>query len=348
MTALLSVSTSNPSNELRQDDIVDEMRVLFGDRYTAFDRMTQVFANAGVEHRQSAMPLAWYSQQRGWPERSEAYVKVAGRLFVDASKRALDAAGLRADQVDVVVTVSSTGIATPTIEARAAMQMGFRHDVQRVPVFGLGCAGGVSGLAIASRLAQAQPGANVLFVTVELCTLSFRLDQLTKANMIACALFGDGAAACVLNAGSRSGIATLGKGAEHMWPDTLDIMGWAVDDVGLGVILNRSIPEFATENLRNGVASLAAQIGLEPDRVSRFICHPGGAKVVTAMETALSLPDGSLDFERAVLADHGNMSAPTALFVLKRVLEKGLDGPSMLLALGPGFTLSALAIQPTA
>src|ERR1017187_6522707 len=197
---------------------------MFGKRYSAFDRMAPVFLTAGIRKRHAARPLEWYSEPRGWKERTAAYLEVAHDLFVDAATKALDRAGLMAAEVDIIVTVSSTGIATPSLEARALGAMGFRTDVQRVPVFGLGCAGGVSGFAIAARLARAQPGANVLLVVVELCTLAFRLDQLTKANIVACALFGDGAAACILRAGD-AGIAEVEACGEHTWPDTLDIMG---------------------------------------------------------------------------------------------------------------------------
>ena len=198
---LISLATAVPPHVLMQDEVAAAAREMFGKRYATFDRMAPVFLTAGIKKRHAARPIEWYSQPHGWKERTAAYLEVAHELFVDAATKALDGAGLMAAEVDIVVTVSSTGIATPSLEARALGAMGFRTDVQRVPVFGLGCAGGVSGFAIAARLAKAQPGANVLLVVVELCSLAFRLDQLTKANIVACALFGDGAAACILRAG---------------------------------------------------------------------------------------------------------------------------------------------------
>ncbi len=156
-----------------------------------------------------------------------------------------------ARDIDTVVTVCSTGIATPSLEARVAGRMGFRSDVTRVPVFGLGCAGGVSGLSIAARLAQARPGTNVLLVAVELCSLALRLDELTKANIVATSLFGDGAAAIILRAGD-GGATPIEHSGEHLWPDTLGIMGWNVDPEGFGVIFQRTIPNFVTENLNPG------------------------------------------------------------------------------------------------
>jgi alkylresorcinol/alkylpyrone synthase len=211
-----------------------------------------------------------------------------------------------------------------------------------VPVFGLGCAGGVTGLGLAARLAKADPGEVVLLVAVELCTLSFRLDDTSKANLVATALFGDGAAACVLRVG-EDGLAEVEASAEHRWPGTLDIMGWEVGDRGLGVIFDRSIPSFAEENLRPAVDAMLGRTGLGVADVKRFICHPGGTKVVAAIESALELGQGRLDHERTVLADYGNMSSPTALFTLERA---GLgSGRRALLAMGPGFTASTAILR---
>ena len=221
------------------------------------------------------------------------------------------------------MTVCSTGIATPSLEARVAGRMGFRSDVARVPVFGLGCAGGVSGLSIAARLAQARPGTNVLLVAVELCSLALRLDELTKANIVATSLFGDGAAAMILRAGD-GGATQIESSGEHLWPDTLGIMGWKVDPEGFGVIFQRTIPNFVTAHLSAAVMQILANMQLSMAEIERFICHPGGARVITALETALALHQGTLDHERQVIADCGNMSAPTVLFVLERARANGL------------------------
>jgi alkylresorcinol/alkylpyrone synthase len=291
--------------------------------------------------------MEWYCQPQGWKERTAAYLETAHDLFVRAATKALAAAALSGDQIDVVVTVSSTGIATPSLEARAAKAMGFRDDIQRVPVFGLGCAGGVSGLAIAARLAKAQPGANVLVVVVELCTLAFRSDQLTKANIVACALFGDGAAACILRAG-EGGLAEIEAAGEHTWPDTLDIMGWDLDGQGFEVIFAQAIPSFAEANMGPAVTNILKRCDISMEAVDRFICHPGGTKVVLALEQALGLAHGALDHEREVLRDYGNMSAPTVFFVLERLLRTKLPARSVLTAMGPGFSASCVSLTSAA
>lgn len=350
--ALLSVAHAVPPHRLMQVDAEAAARGMFAHRYAAFERMAPVFTTAGIDSRYTVKPLDWYLGDLDWPERNAAYLAGAQELFVDAATRALAAAGCAASDIDTVVTVSSTGIATPSLEARAAGRMGFRADVERVPVFGLGCAGGVSGLALAGRLAVARPGSTVLLVAVEICTAAFRMDQLTAANMVATALFGDGAAACVVRAG-ETGLARIEGAGQHLWPDTLDIMGWTVDPTGLGVVFDRSIPPFAERQVGPAVDGILARIGVDRAAVDRFACHPGGAKVITALETTLRLDQGTLDHERDVLRQYGNMSAPTVLFVLERLAKagpsnSGLPQRTVLTALGPGFTCSCLSLARAA
>lgn len=341
---LLSLATATPPHQLDQDEVAAAARAIFGPRMPIFERLAPVFANAGIRTRQAVMPMDWYLEPRGWPERTEAYVAGAVELFAEAAQRALDEAGIAGPDVDVIVTVSSTGIATPSLEARAMDRLGFRPDAARVPVFGLGCAGGATGLALAARLAAAQPGATVLVVTLELCTLAFRLDGLDKADIVATALFGDGAAACVLRAG-EGGFAEVTGFGEHTWPNTLDIMGWRVDPQGLGVIFAQAIPPFARKKLRPAMDAMLERQSLATSDVDRFVCHPGGMKVIEALEGALDLGQGALDAEREVLAAHGNMSAPTVLFVLDRVRRRALPRRSVLTALGPGFTASTVTLM---
>src|SRR5579863_6622690 len=229
--ALLSLSTSVPPHTFLQKDVLAAAWDVFGSRFPDFERFASIFANTGIVKRHGVKPFDWYLTQRGWPERTEAFLEGAGALYIDVAEKALTSAGVRATDIDTVVTICSTGIATPSLEARVHRRMGFRSDVSRVPVFGLGCAGGVSGISIASRLAQARPGTNVLMVTVEICSLALRLDELTKANIVATSLFGDGAAAIVLRAGD-GGETQIESVGEHLWPDTLGIMGWNVDPLG--------------------------------------------------------------------------------------------------------------------
>lgn len=342
--ALLSLATRTPRHILSQQQALATARELIGDRFTDFDRLAPVFDHAGIAFRQLAMPLDWYRTPRSFEERSAAYLDVALDLFVQAAQGALDEAGLRAEEIDAIVTVSSTGIATPSLEARAMEHLSFRNDVRRVPVFGLGCAGGATGMGLAAELARARPGTTVLFVTVELCSLALRTNQADKADLISTALFGDGAAACILRTGG-DGFARIVGNAEKTWNDTLDIMGWRTEATGLAVVLNRAIPAFAEREMKQAVTEMLASQGFALSDMDRFICHPGGAKVLDALENALELDRGTMAEERAVLHDHGNMSAPTVLFVLDRYRRQGLPPLSLLSALGPGFTASSLILE---
>jgi alkylresorcinol/alkylpyrone synthase len=324
--AILSLATDAPPHIITQTDVARHASTVFSGAFRDYERLAKVFETSGVLERRSALPLEWYLTERSF--------------------EALDAAGLSGSDIDAVVTVSSTGIATPSLEARAAEALGFRPDVRRVPVFGLGCAGGASGLGIAARQAAAEPGSTVLLVVVELCTLSVRIDKPDKANLVAVALFGDGAAAAVLRSGDAPpGVPVVRQAAERSWPGTLGLMGWDVDASGFSVIFDRAIPPFAEEHVGPAMGEMLARWQRPKEAIGRYVCHPGGQKVITALEGALGAPAGSLDHERDVLARYGNMSAPTVLFVLERAVRQGLPRTSVAAALGPGFTFSTALLE---
>lgn len=342
--SLLGLATAVPPHRIGQAEAARLACEIFAPVLKRYPQLADIFANSGIETRYAVVPIEAIVEPKGWQERTACYLEGAAALFIAAARGALANAGLQPRDVDVVVTVSSTGIATPSLETRVADALGLRADVARVPVFGLGCAGGVSGLSIGARLARGSPGGHVLVVAVELCTLAFRGDRANKADVVSAALFGDGAAAAVLRfAPDTPSAIRIGPAAEHTWPSTLDIMGWSVDPIGFGVILSRSLPNFVEERLARPARQFARRAGLAAD--PRFICHPGGAKVLSAIETALGLRRGALSAEREILREFGNMSAPTALFVLERSLKAGLNGEAILSALGPGFTASFVAIE---
>jgi alkylresorcinol/alkylpyrone synthase len=340
--SVLGLATAVPDHVLEQSAVADFARRIYAKSFARYPKLAEVFVNAGIERRYSVRPLEWFDTPHDWSERTQAYLDGAGTLLMRAAECALAQAGIAAKNVDVVVTVSSTGIATPSLEARVGSELGIRASAERVPVFGLGCAGGVSGLAIGARLARAEPGEVVLVVAVELCTLAFRQDRAGKADVISSALFGDGSAAVVLRAEREPAPLSVGVVAQHTWPGTLDIMGWSVDPVGFGVILSRSLPRFVEQRLAAPMRRFIKDAGID---APHLICHPGGAKVLDAVETALELQKGTLRDEREVLRDYGNMSAPTVLFVLDRARKRGLRGQAVLSALGPGFTASFLALE---
>jgi len=302
---------------------------MFRGRSVLFDRLAGVFDNALIERRHTVAPIDWYREPHGWAERTDLYVGATEAMFVEAARSAIDGAGLTPAEIDGLVFVSTTGIATPSIDARVAPRLGLRPDVRRVPLFGLGCAG---------------LGNRWLFVTVETCSISIRLDSDDPAAIVATALFGDGAAAAVVST-EGAGLARIAGAGEKLWPDTLGIMGWRVEDPGLAVIFDRAIPPFIEAQLATAVDDMLTALGLSRADIDRFCCHPGGAKVVDAIEGALGLAPRSLDLEREVLRDCGNMSAPTVLFVLDRLLARGLPGRVMMTAFGPGFTCAGLVLE---
>jgi len=342
--SLLSLATAVPPHVIEQSDAKARAREAFGGKKALFDRLSGVFDNAGIARRHIVAPQDWYMHGHGWHDRNAVYLEASEQLFIDAATAAIEKAGLTPKDIDGVVTVSTTGIATPSLEARCFTRVGFRTDVRRVPVFGLGCAGGVNGLSLASRLAAADPGSIWLFVTVETCSISIRLDSDDPAAVVATALFGDGAAAAVVTSGHHS-LARITGSAEKIWPDTLRIMGWDVEDPGLSVVFDRAIPPFIEEELAEAVDGMCEKLGITRDEIDRLCCHPGGVKVIDAIETALHLNQGELNLEREVLRDYGNMSAPTVLFVLERLLERGLPDKVLMTAFGPGFTCAGMLLE---
>ncbi len=347
MPHVSSVSTAVPPNLLRQQDARAYAEALFGSEAPELKRILSVFDHAGVQERYLARPVPWYFGEHGWRERTQAFVETGLDLLERAALDALREAGVDVGDVDGIVLVTSTGLSTPSLDARLANRMGLRRDLVRVPLWGLGCAGGVAGLARAADLAQARPKGRFLLLSLELCSLAFLRSRLDKKLLVAGALFGDGCAAALVEGDAVADPATprWAGGFSHQWPQTEWIMGWNVLDEGLDVVFDPAIPRFVTEHIREPMAPL---LGEAP--VDRYALHPGGAKVLDAFINALGLPADALDASRAVLRENGNMSSPTVLFVLKRILQEDpRPGRVLVSALGPGFSSeSALLDGPAA
>ncbi len=341
--SLRGLATAVPAYRFDQQTVIDRARRIFGARTPLFSTLEPVYTNAQIENRHACQPLDWFDGPAGIAEKTELYQHHATALSQEAAAAALADAGLAPEDIDVLILVSSTGIATPSIDARLINAMAFRPDVIRLPVFGLGCAGGVLGLTRAAQMAAAMPGRRCLMIAVELCTLAFRHDRLSKSNLVATALFADGAAAAVITApgaggGADGAIGAIGPGGEHLWRDTLNVMGWGVDEQGFDVIFHRDIPNIVAGAFRQAMDGFLEREGLSMADIDRPCCHPGGAKVLDALEDIFAFAPGGLDAERAVLRDFGNMSAPTVLFVLDELRRRGQTGRLLLTALGPGFT----------
>jgi alkylresorcinol/alkylpyrone synthase len=343
MPLLTALATAAPTHVLNQEDVRQAGRSLFGSSFGDIDRLLSVYGHAGIERRASCVPLDWYLCDHSFAERNALYLEHALALLIEAAGKALDATGLAARDIDMIVVVSTSGIATPSLDALLMEAMPFRRDVMRLPIFGLGCAGGVIGLARTAAMARVQPGARVLYLCVELCGLTFRHGDRSKSNFIATALFGDGAAAAIVTTDGRG--PRIAAWGEHTWPRSLDVMGWNVADDGFGVLFSRDIPALVRERLRGVTEEFLARHDLILADIDSFLCHPGGAKVIDALEEAFDLAPGALHLSRDVLRDYGNMSAVTVLFVLQRALEDSPAGTWLLSSLGPGFTAAFLILE---
>ncbi|WP_174086275.1 type III polyketide synthase [Brevundimonas vesicularis] len=335
-----------PPHVLKQQEVAANGADLFATTHGGFERLAPIYANALIETRHSCVPLDWYLHPHSFSERNNLFLSNAVEVLADAAARALSEARLQPKDIDAILVVCTTGVATPALDARLMQVMPFRPDVRRLPIFGLGCAGGVVGLARAADLARAYPEERVLLLVVELCALTFRAQDRSKSNLVATALFGDGAAAAVISCREDMTGPVLGASREHTWPNSVDVMGWDVADDGLKVVFSRDIPTLVQEDFRPVATRFLADNGLTSADVGGFVCHPGGAKVIDALETCFELTEGSLSHTRKVLRDHGNMSAATVLFVLKAMLGDGVEGPLLLTTLGPGFAAGLMLVHP--
>ncbi len=345
---LVSLATAVPAHTVPQADLRALIERLFAGSEAGSKRLLQVFDHSGIEQRQLCMPLEWYAHERSFAEQNAHYVEHAVALAAEAARRALDAAGVGAHELDHVLVLSSTGIATPSLDARLSLVLGCRPGCRRTPVWGLGCAAGAAGLAHARDLALADPRARVLVVAVELCSLTFRREDLDKRNLVAASLFADGAAAVLVQGAAVAAPpivphAPLELLASHstLWPNTLDIMGWNVTGHGLHDVFSRDIPALVRERVRPDLDAFLAEHALTLGDVPHLVSHPGGAKVLAAYAEALGRPRSAFVHAYEVLRTHGNMSSPTCLFVLERLLAaEGIRAGEHVLvsALGPGFS----------
>jgi alkylresorcinol/alkylpyrone synthase len=331
----MAVATAVPPFVLDQSDVARRVEYVFGSQRDVA-RLIPIFGNAGISRRYSCVPVEWYTEPHGWKERNDLYLENAVALFEKVTLALLEKAKITRDAIDAIVTVSTTGIATPSLDALLVEKLQLRRDIKRLPIFGLGCAGGVTGLARAADLARSMPGKTVLFLVVELCALTFRKDDFSNSNIVATALFGDGAAGALLSTEGDGPV--LGASGEYTWPASLDVMGWDVEEDGLRAIFSASIPGLIHNNVRAIADDFLEANGLSLADIDLFASHPGGAKVLTALETAFSLPDGALEDSRATLDGYGNMSAATVLFVLDRMNWRDAKQRILMTAMGPGFS----------
>ena len=337
---IAGTGTAVPSHVVRQADVRAIVEPLFAESVSGLDRLLEVFDHTHIHTRHFVCPPEWYGRDHSWSEATDVYREAAIRLSVQAATQALEQASCGADEVAGVVAVSSTGIMS-----HVARALGLRPTVKRLPIFGLGCAGGVAGVARAAELSRALHGKPVLMVAVEICTATFQRRDISKSNIIATSLFADGAGAVVVRAGTNGPV--ICESFSTLFPDTEDMMGWDVTDDGLRVRFARSIPAFIEEHLPVVLQQACTAWGIEPSHLQTDITHPGGQKVLDAFADAVGCERSSLAHSYNVLRDFGNMSAVSVLFVLHAMLTEQAhrEGYGLMSALGPGFSAEQLLLR---
>lgn len=347
---VLAVASASPEHTIVQAQAKQFARGFFADDLAGeHERLLEIYDNAGVETRQLGRPIAWLEQRRSFPEKNAAYREQALLLSTRAGAAALEQAGIDRREYGAIIFASSTGLSTPSLDAQLVQTLELPRTIARVPLWGLGCAGGGAGLARARALALGLQKP-VLVIACELCSLTFVHGDRRKSNLVAVALFGDGAAAAVVAPEPyfrpALGPELLG-GYARLIDDSEPIMGWDLEDEGLRVRFAPTIPDIVIERAAAMANEAADSVGLLPAELRHLVVHPGGRKVLDAWETALGLDAERLRYAREVLRDHGNMSSPTVLFVLERFLAStpARGEPGLLLALGPGFCAEGVVFR---
>jgi alkylresorcinol/alkylpyrone synthase len=346
---LVAVATASPPHCIGQEEAAAFAAMLFRGRLDRIDSLLPIFANAGIRTRYFAKPPEWFREPHDLGQKNRDYIESATDLSARATRDLLERAGLAPHDIDDIIYVNTTGLATPSIDARLINVLGLRHDIRRTPIWGLGCAGGAAGLSHAHHHALGHPRARVLVVACELCGLTFLADDFTKSNFVATALFADGAAAALVvgdDAEPAGGLALLDT-QSHFYPDSLEVMGWNVLNHGLQVIFDKRIPDIVARHAAGELDGFLARHDLTRADVVEFLYHPGGIKVLEAYQRAYGVDPAALRHSRAVLRDFGNMSSVTLLFVIASYLAEhapGRGGHGVISALGPGFSSESILV----
>ena len=346
---ILAASTALPPNVIEQESIATLLKALWGEKYDQSRRWRSTFEqiqrSVRIDRRYLALPVSEYPALDSFAKTNDAYTRVAPELGAAAAQSALAAAGMSPRDVDHLFFVTGTGIATPSLDARIVNRLGMRADVRRTPIFGLGCAGGVAGVVRAADVLRGFPGQVAMVVSAELCSLTLQRSDDSVANVIASALFGDGAAAVLLggahlaNHGTSTSPRVIAT-RSVFYPDSERMMGWEVVDSGFKIVLSPAIPDLVREHLGGDVDAMLAEHGLARSAINHWIAHTGGNRVLEAIATALDLPPGALDRSWRLLAATGNLSSASVLFVLRDLLDARAARPGeygLMLAMGPGF-----------
>jgi alkylresorcinol/alkylpyrone synthase len=345
---ILSVAQALPAHFVDQDKLLAAFRELWGQKHFNLDRLEQLHRAVRVGGRHLALPIDAYRELESFSARNAAWTRAAVEVGEDAVRKALLAADVAPSQVDHLYFVTVTGIATPSVDARLVERLGLRADVKRVPIFGLGCVAGAAGLARVADVLRGGGEEIGVLLAVELCSLTLQRDDLSIPNIIASGLFGDGAAAAVLDGGARQRGPRIAATRSVFYPGTERVMGWDVVDSGFKVVLSPAVPQLVREKLREDVDSFLATQGLSRRDIRHWVCHTGGPKVLEAFEEALELPRAAMQRSWDSLQEVGNLSSASVLFVLADLLaskEAKAGDRGVLLAMGPGFCSELVLLE---
>ena len=352
--AVTAVAIAVPPNRADQATIASVLREWWGDAYEGSRKWKLVFEQINrslkIDGRNLALaPSEYPAALKSFSTANAAWARVAPELGAEAARRALARAGAEPRDVNHIFMITGTGIATPSVDARIVNRLGINLRAKRTPMFGLGCAGGVAGVARASDYLRAFPGEIALVVSVELCSLTMQRNDLSVANVIASALFADGAAAVVLTGGQdhSAGPKVIGT-CSVLFPETEKVMGWDLVESGLKVVLSNSIPALIRERLAAPVDELLERYGLKRSAIKHWIVHTGGNRVLEAVRDALGLDQDALARSWRILEETGNLSSASVLFVLNDLVESGEARPDdygLMIAVGPGFGAELLLLH---
>lgn len=348
MPRIVSVATALPPHRCTQADTREAMaRVCSGDR--AMERLLPVFDRTGVETRYFVQPLEWYAQGQTFETRNRVFAEAGLALASRAVLACLDDSGVEPEAIDQIFCVTTTGLMTPSLDARLVAALGLRSDVRRLPLFGLGCAGGAGALIRASDTLQAFPTQRALVVSLELCSLVFSPIARTSTDLIGTALFGDGAAAVLLDGDAihTPGLA-IRNTRTHLFPERPDLMGWDFTSDGMRLILSRDVPSFVQSGVKPVVEKFLDDQGLRVSDLHHLVLHPGGAKVMATYRSAFGLSEDRLENARGAMRRYGNQSSASVLFMLSDLLASGrpvAGDLGLIIALGPGFAAEMLTVS---
>src|SRR3984893_7036573 len=350
---ILSVGSAFPENLYPQEVITGAIKQHWGERLEHPELLERLHSRAGVKQRYLAFPLEKYPTFETFGETNRAWLEAAAELGERAIDGALERAGLGRRDLDALYVVSVTGVASPSLDARLINRMRLRPDIKRTPIFGVGCVGGAIGLTRAADYVLAYPGHAAAVLSVEVCSLTIQRDDLSTANLISTGLFGDGAAAVIV-AGAETAAQAPRSGPQIrgcrsvVYPDTEDVMGWDISEEGFRIVLSPRLPEMVRLHLADDLDRFVASFGLTRADIGNWVIHPGGPKVLEAIQDSLGLCDGELDRSWECLRRCGNLSSASVLLVLEDVTTAHRPAPGTLgviLAMGPGFCSEMILVR---